>query len=564
MGIKEIFNDGMREFKRQSALRKEKKDLSSKEKIYSEQQTSLGRKAWDSKLNIDGFGNSKDLLSKAQGQIDDLDSQLGNLEAQNKELEEKKTKENDAFNLQRSEVEEKKREVDSRINEAKTKLKEEKKALSSAESRLKQIDKETRQLDEKVADPQTPSEEKNSIPNRRTALAAEKNEVEQKQATATANSNALEEKLIPIEEESDSFQKEIDAIKDKQREEIGKLEDSISHARKDISQCKENQATVSKEQNRNFEELGEKIAAVQTPGESIAQELAVVNATKKELEELQVGIQSLEHQGSAASRSALWKMIGLIAAGIGIIAAIILLLVMLLGPKDEADVDVPTTPRARKKVPEPAAGAVKQMGNNITGAAKQSGTNTPNTTTTTTGSPYPVTPKTLQEAGKSMQSMTGAIKEQSEKIQGQKITVADKETFLAALPDISGWKRGTSSYEKGSFGQIESANLSANYTTGSGQQLNVTITDAGTASVILSTYKTVFNLNISRQNEKGYSKITTYNNIPVIENFTKSPPQMSMVFIIKDRYLVELKCKSKNPRDALKTFISEFQPDKLQ
>ena len=116
MGIKQIFQEGMREFKRQSALRKEKGNFSQKEKLLSEQLTEIGEKAWESKMNIDSYGNSKKLITRAQDQMDKLNSQLSELEEKKVDFENKKKEENDSFNSQHKEVEEKKKAVDTLLN----------------------------------------------------------------------------------------------------------------------------------------------------------------------------------------------------------------------------------------------------------------------------------------------------------------------------------------------------------------------------------------------------------------------------------------------------------------
>ena len=121
MGIKQIFQDGMNEFKRRSALIKEKRGLSQKEKLLEDQFTALGKKAWETNVDISGCGNSKELISNTDSQITDQTNEIETLETQKKELEEKKKTSNEAFDGQRKEVEEKKRAADANLyNEKKT------------------------------------------------------------------------------------------------------------------------------------------------------------------------------------------------------------------------------------------------------------------------------------------------------------------------------------------------------------------------------------------------------------------------------------------------------------
>lgn len=526
MGIKDIFRKGMREFKRQSSLRKEKKNLSQKEKLLSEQLTLLGKKAWDSQLDIDAYGNSKELITNAQKQIDELNRQLSDLEKQKLELENKKKEENDTFNARRKEVEDKKREVDTRLNNEKKQLGEVQKEADRAENRLKQVNKEEEQLNTRAAAPETTEEQKTEIRQKLEAFKKEKGELEKKQETASEVIKTTKEKIEPLEEESAKFQKEIDQIRGEQGEVIGQLDDSLGQVNKKISDAKNQLAQVTREQEGHFQQLGDKMADKQVSDEAVSSELSAVNDTRKEMETIQLEIQSLEHQGTAESRGALWKMVGLIAAGVVVIAAIIVLLIWLLSPGE--------------KEPESPLASVVSRGEKI---AKE---------------------RDLKDAVKKFQEATAKIKKQSEQIQGKEIVAADKAVLLSVLPDISGWKMEGTSYNKGAVGQLEYSALETTYASPGGKKIRVNLSDTAGASIMLATYKMIFRTNMTKEHENGYEKISTYNDMPVIEKYTKNPPSASFVFIVKDRYLVDLRCKEVDGIALLKDFIARFDLSKLQ
>lgn len=526
MGIKEIFRNGMREFKRQSSLRKEKKNLSQKEKLLSEQFTLLGKKAWESKLDIDSYGNSKELITNAQKQIDELNNQLSKLERQTQDLEDKKTGENDTFNARRKEVEDKKMEVDTRLNSEKKQLKETQRDADNLENRLKQIDKEEEQLNTRAAAPETSEEQKTEIREKQGAFKKEKQDLEKKRETASETIKTTEEKVKPLEEESAKFQKEIDQIRDEQGEVIGRLDDSLGNVNKEISDAKNKLAEIIKEQDGHFLQLGEKLAAAQVSDEAVSSELSTVNDTRKEMETHQLGIQSLEYQETSESRGALWKMLGLIAAGVVVIVAIIVLLILLLSPGE--------------KEPESPLASVVSRGEKI----KKD--------------------EDSQDAVKKIQDATAMIKKQSEQMHGKKIVAADKATFLSVLPEISGWKMEGTSYNKGAVGQLEYSALETTYVNPGGKKVRVNLSDTAGASIMLATYKMIFRTNMVKEHENGYEKISTYNDMPVIEKYTKNPPGASFVFIVKDRYLVNLRCREEDGIDLLKGFITQFDLSKLQ
>ncbi|HLP61281.1 MAG TPA: hypothetical protein VK186_20730 [Candidatus Deferrimicrobium sp.] len=522
MGLKQIFKEGMQELKRKSALSKEKKNLSQKEKLLSEQLTALGKKAWDAKLDIFSFGNIKELIENAQAQIDSVNRHLVDLEKQKQDLENKKKEENETFNSQRQEVENKKKDVDNRLNIEKKLLKDTQKESDNAWNRLKQIAKEEEILNARVIAPETTNEQKNEIQVKQEALKKEKDDLEKKQAATVEMAKTIEQKIKPLEEESAAYQKEIDRIKGEQRKVIGQLDESLSKIAKEISDKKNKLAELTKEQNVHFGQLGEKLTVAQVMDAAITTELSAVNTTKKEMESLQLGIQSLENQGSVTSKSAFSKMIWLIILFVIIIVVIIVVLVKVLGPKKEP---------------------LSLLGG--------------------PGYSEKTLPGTPGEAMKKIQEATGMLKKQSEQIQGKEIKAADKAALTAALPTVNGWKIETTSYNKANLDEFEYSILEANYTDSDGKRVSVNITDTGSASVMLASLKIVLFTDLEREDDNGYEKVSTYNNMPIFEKFSKDLPSASFQFIVKDRYIVNLKCDDENGIDILKGFIAGFNFSKL-
>lgn len=562
MGIKQIFQQGMNEFKRQSALRKEKRNLSQKQTLLSQQLTEVGKKAWEAKLEISQYGNSKELITTAQNQIDELNARLTNLESQKQELETTKSEKNDAFNSQRTGVEDKKKEVDTLLDNEKKQFKNAQKEMSNADSRIKQINKEEEQLNTKAAAAETPQEEKNEIPKKLETLKTEKEQLQAKWNTASTTAKATEEKIKPLEEESAKYQEEIDGIKEEQRQVIGELDDSLAKVNKEASDNKQDLAEITKDQDKNFETLGEKIAGAGVTDEAVASELGAVNITKKEIGDIEVSVQSLEHQGTTASRSAFWKMIGIIAAGVAAVVVIIILLSMLFGGKKSPEEElVSVLSRGGKNVTPDQAEAIKQIGKKM---MEQKMKEEAEKDTEDPGESDEQAPQTPEEAMKKMNEMTEAIKDQSEQMAGKKIVAADKAALMAVLPDIAGWTRENTSFNKRSFGQLEYADLETTYKGPGDREIRVHISDTAAASAMLRMYRVFFSMNMTKEDDDGYEKISTYGSTQVIEKFRKNPSNASFVFIVKDRYLVELKTDGEDPIDQLKEFLPTLDLSKLE
>jgi hypothetical protein len=166
----------------------------------------------------------------------------------------------------------------------------------------------------------------------------------------------------------------------------------------------------------------------------------------------------------------------------------------------------------------------------------------------------------LEQLGKGL----GGLKESSEKIQGKKIVVADEGTLKSVLADVGGWQLNNPSYSKGAFGEIETANLHATYVGPNSTEVDVNIADTGTASAMLAGLKMFFAMNIAVDNENEYQKISTYNDIPVVETYHKKTQEATFGFIVKDRYMVDLRTKGANGLDLLKEFIGKLDLSKLQ
>jgi|GEM_PF-1315605 len=565
MGIKQIFQQGMNEFKRQSALRKEKKNLSQKQTLLSQQFTEVGKKAWEAKLEISRYGNSEELIKTTQNQIDELNTRLTSLESQKQELETTRNEKNDVFNSQRTEVEDKKKEVDTLLDNEKKQFKDAQKEMANADSRIKQINKEEEQLNTKAAAAETPREEKNEIPKKLETLKTEKEQLQEKWNTASTTAKATEEKIKPLEEESAKYQEEIDGIKEEQKQVIGELDDSLAKVNKETADNTHDLTEVKKDQTKNFEHLGEKIANAGVSDQAVAPELEAVNTTKKEIGDIEVSVQSLDQQGTAASRSAFWKMIGVIAAGVAIVVIIIILLSMLFGGKKSPEEElVSVLTRGGKTVTPAQTEVIKQIGKKMMEQKMKEETEKDNDDSGDSGEKGEQTPQTPEEAMKKMSEMTGMLKEQSEQMAGKKIVAADKATLMAVLPEIDGWKQENTSFNKRSFGQLEYADLVTTYKGPEGREIRVHISDTAAASAMLRMYRLFFSMNMTKENDDGYEKISTYGSTQVIEKFRKNPPNASFVFIVKDRYLVELKADGENPVDRLKEFLPRLDLSKLE
>jgi DNA repair exonuclease SbcCD ATPase subunit len=480
------------------------------------------------------------------------------LEKQKQETEDKKKHENDSLESGKKEIEEKKKEVDFRLDKEKKVLKDAQKESGNANNRLNHIAKEKEQLKQKAADEDTSNIEKAEIQKKVDAFVLEKEELDKKIKEAENTIKNTNEKIIPIEEESEKLQKEIDDIRAEQKEIIEKLDQSLAGTSGKINECNNKLKELNKEQDAYFEQLGEKLAIAGIGDEAVSAEFADVRTTEKDMADIKGKIDQLDQAETSASRRAFWTMIGFIFASVMVIILVIILLSTLFGPGDAAkDTKSKTTTspgvsEVKKSLPPQVAETIEKYKQRIAETSKKGKDETADT------------PMTMKEAMEKMKTVTGEMKKRSEQIQGKEIIVSDKAALMATLPDISGWTMQEPKYEKGSFAQLETSHIRTTYTGPDSQKIEVRITDTASASVALQTWRIIFQMNLARDDDRGYQKISTVNNIPVIEKYDKQSREVSLGFIVKDRYMVELESQGIDSVSLLKNFILQLDLSKLE
>jgi DNA repair exonuclease SbcCD ATPase subunit len=556
MNIKEIFQQGIKDSKRRWALHKKKRLLRQKEKLYSQQLISLGKKAWESRIDLTAYGNLKDIISTTQKQHNELKTQVEELEKQKQETEDKRKQEHDSFESRKKEVEEKKKEVDFQLDKEKKVVKDAQREFDNAKNRLNHMAKEKEQLKQKAVDEDTSNIERAEIQKKLDAFVLEKEELDKKIKEAENTIKNTNEKITPISKESEKLQKETSDIRAEQKEVLETLDQSLVETRGKINECNNKLKELNKEQGVYFEQLGEKLAIAGVEDEAVSAEFADVRSTQKDMADIKSKIDQLDKAETSASRRAFYTMIGLIIASVIVIILVIILLSTLFGSSDEAkDTQIKsTTPQAvseaQKNLPPQVAETIEKYKQRIAESSKKDETAD--------------NPKTMEEAMEKMKTVTGEMKKQSEQIQGKEIIVSDKAALMAALPTITGWTMQEPQYEKGSFAQLETSHLRTTYIGPDSQKIEVNITDTASASVALQTWRIILQMNLNREDERGYQKITTVNNIPVIERYDKKSREISLGFIVKDRYMVELQSQGKDNMALLKNLVPQLHLSKLQ
>jgi chromosome segregation ATPase len=330
MNFKEIFQEGMKEWKRKKALKKKTRDFEEKKKAYQDHLTALGRKAWESKVPVDGLGDLKETLEAVKKELDELGTRSEELKKQKQVLEEKKSREAERLKAGRDDAEGKKREVDERLNMERNTLRVAQLEAQQAAARLAAIPPERDFLNKKNLDAAVPEAEREAIRHKLESLAAEERSLQAKSPVKTEEIRAQNEKVALIQSESDHWQKKIDAISAEETKVVGELDQSIAGLDKELNDCGAKLKEAEKRQESHFLQLGEKAAACRISDAAVAPEMAAVQSTGKSMADIKAESYSLQGQQSDAGLSAYRKMLAISVSGAVLIVAVIILLIVLL------------------------------------------------------------------------------------------------------------------------------------------------------------------------------------------------------------------------------------------
>jgi len=173
-------------------------------------------------------------------------------------------------------------------------------------------------------------------------------------------------------------------------------------------------------------------------------------------------------------------------------------------------------------------------------------------------------PFSREDSIDTMQKGANDIRNQIEAVQGKKITVADRATLVSALPVVPGWEMSNPDYHIGAYGADETSNLAVSFKGPEQEIVLVRLIDYGTASAALQPLKMIFTMNNATDDTHRYAKVSSYNDIPVFEEYNKAAKQAEHSFIIKDRYIVHLKCRANDSLQILQQFTAKFDFSRLQ
>jgi len=521
MSLKSIFQQGMQERRRRRALGKHGRELKEKQKMMEKNLSELGRKAWESKSDISAFPDIKSFLDEAQTSLDELDSRKEELEKQLNELEEKKNRENQRLNGEIKGIEDKKNDLDKRIRNQNSQLETDQKETRQAQARLAAIALERSQSEAKGSDPAAGPEDKEDSVRKLDLL-------KQEERALQAGINAREEAGKPIEilvsslrEESEGLQKQLDEQRKERNTIVSGFDERIAAVKSNLSKNNSDRGEMIGKRDSQYRLLGEKLAADTMERPGLEKEKAAVIQIRDTQAAIQAEIDGLENEKDEKLVSAYKKMMAMIIGGVLLLAAVVVALVILFSPGESSVSPAGISDRGGST---PAISTTSQVSSESGGSTSGVGS-------------------------------LSDIKAKSEALQGGEIRISGENELVAVLPNLSGWQRREPEYTHGTYGEMETAALQADYSSGS-DQVRVHITDAGTASALLQGMKIALAMKVNVDTAERIGRVTEINGIPAMEKLDKQDGEASIGLVYKDRYVVDLTTRAKGGLELLRRFAA--------
>ncbi len=165
----------------------------------------------------------------------------------------------------------------------------------------------------------------------------------------------------------------------------------------------------------------------------------------------------------------------------------------------------------------------------------------------------------------SLTTMTRAaavVKKRTEERRGKKITLIDEDAMLAllALPVDSKWKLANPQYHTAAYGDVETANLVTRYLDTEGREIRLELIDYIAAPAALQPLKMIFDMEKRKEDniKQGKGEVVVYNDVVVLEEYNSRVNRAQISTIIKNRFILRLKCTGKKSQEIIREFSREF------
>jgi len=240
-----FIHDGFQEISRKIRRRKLRSRLAALEKQRKEALSQLGRRSWEAKVDLAGYGDLRDQLLRLDDRAGQLTARTNELQAQSTSLQSRRTAEVARFDQLSRPVQQQKTETDTGLRTARARLSESERTIGSLQARLKWL-----------SDELTRSEQASSGQPAREPLLGEQKSVSDQLAAAAPARETLATEVARLAGESQRLSQQLAGIEAERKAALSPIDTELQRIKQESQGATREISNVGREQTDRFADLG--------------------------------------------------------------------------------------------------------------------------------------------------------------------------------------------------------------------------------------------------------------------------------------------------------------------
>jgi hypothetical protein len=165
----------------------------------------------------------------------------------------------------------------------------------------------------------------------------------------------------------------------------------------------------------------------------------------------------------------------------------------------------------------------------------------------------------LQDFAKAMEGVAGAMSGKTP--DGKTAEPVRFQDLQTALPEVSGWQRGTPTGER-MTSPVPFSQSEADYTMGDAT-ISVKVVDSAFSQLLIAPWAMFLTAGYERETSEGYEKSVTIGGNPGFERFNKDAKDGELNIVVAKRFLVTIDGNNISDTKVLHEFASKIDAAKL-
>ena len=166
----------------------------------------------------------------------------------------------------------------------------------------------------------------------------------------------------------------------------------------------------------------------------------------------------------------------------------------------------------------------------------------------------------LQDFAKAMEGVAGAMAGKTP--DGKPVEPVSFQELQAALPQVSGWERGTPTGER-MTSPVPFSEADADYTMGDAS-ISVKVVDSAFSQMLIAPWAMFLTAGYERQTGEGYEKSVNIGGNPGFERYNNASKSGELNVVVAKRFLVTVEGDNIGDTKVLHDFVSKMDTAKLE